>query len=280
MRPGSTALGLLEEVTLPSLPSVLERLNALLEDPDVGTREVAAVIAQDAPIATRVLRIVNSAAYGLRERVLSTEHAAAVLGMRELRNVATQASVIGQFSHVDAKDFDLRGLWKHAILCARTSAAIAKASSDCGELAPEDSYTLGLLHDVGQVVLLEHFTDRFLEAARRAAVEGRELAELERELLGFSHAEVGARIALRWRLSPVLVSAIQYHHGPAEELEADPAAAIVDLANRVCHAVAAGNRGAAIDALDEARSELLGLGADDHETVVDDALAAWPTIEV
>lgn len=280
MKPGSTALQALENITLPTLPSVMERLNALLEDPEVGTREVGAAVAQDAPLSARVLRIANSAAYGLRERVLSAEHASAVLGMRELRSIALAASVMGQFEHLEAGAFDLNHLWKHAILVAQTARALGKASDAVCELSPDELYTVGLVHDLGQVVLLEHFSDAFLEAVQRSKDEGRTLDEVELEMLGFTHAEVGARIALRWNLPPALVSAVQYHHGPAEEIEAEPVVALVDLANRLAERAAEGDREGALATLDDERAELLEISNSDFEKVVETALESWGTIEV
>jgi len=280
MKPGSTALQALENISLPTLPSVMARLNALMADPDVGTREIGAAVAQDAPLTARVLRIANSAAYGLRERVLSAEHASAVLGMRELRTIAMAASVMGQFDHLEAGAFDLNHLWKHAILVARTARALGKVSGAVSELSPDELYTVGLVHDLGQVVLLEHFSESFLEAVRRSKEEDRSLEEVEVEVLGFSHAEVGARIALRWNLPPALVSAVQYHHGPEEEIEAEPVVALVDLANRLAERAAAGDREGALATLDDARAELLELSSSDFEEAVDEALEAWGTIEV
>jgi len=187
---------------------------------------------------------------------------------------------MGQFAHLEPGDFDLARLWKHNILVARTCSALAKAAGKRSGLSAEEYYTCGLLHDLGQVVLLEHRSERFLEAVQRAADEDRPLFEVEQEVLGFSHAEVGARIALRWNLPEVLVSAVQYHHGPQDEIEAEPAVALVDLANRAADRAAEGDREGALATLDDERAEMLGLDTDAFERVVDDALAAWPGIEV
>jgi HD-like signal output (HDOD) protein len=125
-------------VELPTLPQVVAKINALVEDPDVGVREIGAAVAEDAPIAAKVLKIANSAYFGLREKVISTEHATAVLGIRMLRTVAMQASVLRQYDHVTGgSDFDCRHLWKHAILTGQVSAALAsrcKARAGAGRV--------------------------------------------------------------------------------------------------------------------------------------------------
>ena len=93
-----TAEKLIEgQLNLPTLPLIVAKINTLVDDPEVGTREIGQAVSEDAPIAAQVLRIANSALYGLRAKVLSTEHATAILGVRQLRNIALQASVIKRF---------------------------------------------------------------------------------------------------------------------------------------------------------------------------------------
>ena len=92
IKPGSPVLS--QNFAIPTIPSVVQRIQRLLEDPNAGVRDIAAVVAQDAPLAAKVLKIANSSFYGLREKVVSTQHAASVLGVRVLRGVVMQASVI------------------------------------------------------------------------------------------------------------------------------------------------------------------------------------------
>jgi HD-like signal output (HDOD) protein len=269
-----------DNITIPSLPSVLERINALLEDPNAGTREVGAEIAKDAPLSTRVLRIANSAAYGLRQKVVSTEQAAAVLGMKALRNLAMQASVIGKYEHLADSGFDLDLLWRRSILTAQTCSSLARKVSAPLGLGADEFYTCGLLIDIGQVVLLDHMTDDYLAAVRRARSEGRPLDEVEQDVLGFTHAEIGARLALRWGLPSEVVSAIQFSHGPADEVEAEPTVGLVELVNRLSEAVLAEDREAALAALDDQRAAELGLAAEAYAQGVDEAFEAVAGIEL
>ena len=269
-----------DNITIPTLPAVVQRINALLEDPNAGTREVGAEIAKDAPLSTRVLRIVNSAAYGLRQRVVSTEQASAVLGMKALRNLALQASVIGKYEHLEGTDFDLESLWKHSILTGQTCANMARKSGASLDLGPDELYTCGLLLDIGQLVLLDHATEPYLAAVTRAKQEARPLHEVEEEVLGFTHAEIGARLALRWGLPTEVVSAVQFSHGPEDEVEADPVVGLVELANRVCEAVIAGQHQAALLAMDETRAADVGLSSEAFEAIVEGAFEALTQIQV
>jgi HD-like signal output (HDOD) protein len=269
-----------DNVSIPTLPSVVARINALLEDENSGTREIGAEIAKDAPLSTRVLRIANSAAYGLRQRVVSPDQACAVLGMRALRNLVLQASVIGQYEHLQGSDFDLQALWLHSILCAQVCQSLARQSGSKSGLPPEEFYTCGLLLDIGQVVLLDHAAEDYLLSVRRARQEGRPLHAVEQELLGFSHAEIGARVALRWGLAGEVVSSIQFHHGPEDEIDAEPAVGLVELGNRLADCVLVGDRAAALGTWTEARGAQLGLERSRYATLVDQAFEALPRITV
>jgi HD-like signal output (HDOD) protein len=269
-----------DNITIPTLPVVLERINALLDDPNAGTREIGAEIAKDAPLATRVLRIANSAAYGLRQRVVSAEQASAVLGMKALRNLALQASVIGKYEHLADSGFDLDQLWRRSILIAQTCSSLARKVQAPLGLGPDEFYTCGLLIDIGQVVLLDHLTEAYLGAVRQARAEARPMHEVEEQVLGFSHAEIGARLALRWSLPGEVVSAIQFSHGPEEEIEADPTVGLVELVNRLVEQVLAGDREAALATLDDQRSAELGLAREAFERGVDEAFEALAGIEL
>ena len=117
---------LLQTVTIPTLPGVVSRINALLNDPESGMPEVAEVIVQDASISAKVLRMANSAYYGLAQPVASIQQAALVLGGQVLRNIAMQASVIQKYDHLEStSDFDVKVVWKHAVSTAQTAQSLA-----------------------------------------------------------------------------------------------------------------------------------------------------------
>jgi HD-like signal output (HDOD) protein len=270
-----------ENVTLPTLPQVVAKINSLVEDPDVGTREIGQAVAEDAPIAAKVLKIANSAYYGLREKVLSTEHASAVLGVRQLRNIALQASVISQFEHLESHpDFDIDGLWRHSILTGQVCSELAKRCRARIGLAPDEFHVIGLLHDMGKILLLEGLGEQYLAAVTQAKQSGTDLFEAEEEVLGFNHAHVGSLIAATWGLPAAVVSAIQFHHGPETDMRKDPVANLVAHANHMTHAVAEGDLDAAAAAFDQATMRALGLRPADIEECVELAVEMLPHIEL
>jgi putative nucleotidyltransferase with HDIG domain len=270
-----------ETVTLPTLPQVVARINALVDDPEVGTREIGEAVSEDAPIAAKVLKIANSAYYGLRETVLSTEHASAVLGVRQLRNIAMQASVISQFDHLEGSEqFDIDQLWRHSILTGQACAELSRRCRARIGLAPDEFHVIGLLHDMGKVLLLESMGDRYLVAAAKAAESAREGYVCEEEVLGFNHAHVGALIAAQWGLPASIVNAIQFHHGPTEEAVKDPVANLLFHTNHLTHAVTSQDLDGAAAAFDAGTMRTLGLRPTDVEECVSLAAELLPQIEL
>jgi len=221
---------------LPTLPEVVVRLNALVDDPRSGLQEIGALVARDPALTAKVLRIANSAFYGLGEPVLSAEQAASVIGVRSLRNVVLQASILARYERfADIPDFDLDELWTHSAAVAKLSRALSQRARSTGGLHPDDAYTCGLLHDVGKVVLLESLGEEYIEVLRDARASGLPLHVGEAHRLGVTHIEVGALLATRWQLPATIVSAIEFHHGPSDRLREHREAAIVAIADQIAY---------------------------------------------
>jgi len=255
-------------LTIPTLPSVVQRVTALVEDPESGTREIGAVIAEDAPLSAKVLRIANSSYYGLRAPCVSAEQAGAVLGARVLRNVITQAAVISQFEHLAETGFDLDNLWRHSILTGQACAYLAKHCRNVSGMTPDEFYSCGLLHDLGQVVMLDGLGNRYAELVRRARMDDVPTFIAERREFGFNHTAVGALVAKRWGLPTPVAEAIQFHHGPREAVRHNPVVSLVANTNILVHRVMDGDLEGAVQVIDVPTSQFLGLNMEDVTAAV------------
>jgi len=264
-----------DNLTIPTLPEVVRRISRMIEDPETGTGDIGAVVAEDPPLAAKVLRIANSAYYGLRERCLSAEQASAVLGARVLKNVVTQAAVIQQFEHLrEYPDFDVDEIWAHSSTVAHACSTLARHSTRRLGLAPEELHVCGLLHDLGKVVLLDSLGGAYVEIHREAQQTETPLHQVEARSLGFNHTEVGAVIATHWSLPDAVASAIQFHHGPRERVAEDPVVSLVAHANLVCHRLKEGGRELAEATLDEGTLEFLGIPAEALPEILDAVLVS------
>lgn len=228
------ALG--SRLVLPSPPDVVVRINAMIADRSCGPQEIGCVVSGDPALSTRVLSTANSSFYGLQEPVHSAEQAATVIGVRSLRNIAMQASIAQRYEHLEGQsELDVGEIWVHAERCAQLAQLLGAASRKDLELAPDEFYTCGLLHDIGKVALLESLGEEYLELLRDARLAKRALHHQEQERLGFTHVDVGALVAARWNLPPAVALAIAYHHGPNERVVEYPAVAVVAVADQLAY---------------------------------------------
>ncbi len=197
---------------LPSMPTATLAVIQEVESTTSSAQSVAFHLSQDQALAARVLRLANSAYYGLQRQVADLQDAVVVLGMRTVHNLAMVASaypmLIGELKgyRLGAKD-----LWTHASGVAVASKLISETTR---KGVPDHAFTLGLIHDLGKVVLNVWLKGRETEVLRRADQENLPLDVAERALLGFDHAEVGAELMERWHLPSAIVEAVRYHHRP------------------------------------------------------------------
>lgn len=201
----------LDEVPL-SLSTVAMAVIRLTSDPDVSFAKVARAVSADAGLTAKIIRKANSAFYAGKTPVRTLPLAILKLGLSATRALTISSSVHAMFRMGDAagREFEL---WRHSLSVGIGSHIIAKTS----RLTVEDeAYVIGILHDIGKLVLLQRFPDVYEEHFLGA--RGDETVRIQHEIasLGFSHADLGARILTCWNFTPVAVAAVQSHHTPAQ----------------------------------------------------------------
>ncbi len=247
-------------LALPSLPEIVVKIQMLLQDPSAGPAEIGGAVAEDPTLAAKVLRVANSAYYSLREPVLTCDQAAVVIGVSLLKNIALQVSVMQRYQELNKHDdFDLERVWAHAMAVAQYSRDLATISRHTGGLAPDEFYTCGLLHDIGKVVLLDSYGEQYLDVLRHARRSGQALHLSEEVVLGFTHVEVGALLAQKWRLPERVAAAIEFHHGPTEKITRDPTVSIVAICDQLHYRIESDTLDASLPRLAQLAHKLLGL---------------------
>jgi HD-like signal output (HDOD) protein len=256
-------LGLVNNtIELPTMPEVLLKLNEVITNSDASAADVAKVVSKDPAVATNILRIVNSAYYGLQVRVSSVSLAVSVMGFNMTKKVALKAAVFSAFGKRREKiqHFDPLAFWRHAIytgVTARTLAANAQAFTD---VHPEDIYIAGLLHDIGKIILMEKAAPRYLAMLRRAVQEGRPETAVEAEDFGFTHADVGSVLAIKWSLPEDLAIAIRYHHAPSRDPFHRSLSSLIHLADQLAwRAGSPSTVGTTVAAMDKEVYDCIGL---------------------
>jgi len=214
---------------LPSLGSINKALQGLLLTEQRYTAQIAEIIRRDPSLTSRLLRLVNSVYYGLTTPVNSIEEAVFYLGVRQIRQLAMVTPVIEDFQRLTQQcAFPWREFWQHcigtAILTREVTAAVNVASD-------ESDYVAGLVHDVGKIVMAWAFPDHFTEIHRQAGQAARDLIEIENDVLGMDHAEIGAHYLERHRLPELMIQTARFHHHPEKADNYAPTIASVQIAD-------------------------------------------------
>jgi HD-like signal output (HDOD) protein len=257
-------------VSLPTIPTVLTEITAIFHSPDGSAKEAGKVIEKDPAIATRVLRLVNSPFYGLKNPVSNINLACSILGLKAIKNLVVQATVLQTFGDTaSVGGFDARWLWDHSFKTAVACRMLAERSPVANGMQRDDAYTCGLVHDIGKLILIDSQADRFTEALQLSAKAGMPLAKAEGEVFGFNHAHVGGLLAQRWKLAPAVQAAVMYHHSPATSAEDWARGFLVKAGNTFAHLAAGdthgGYRG---DRCDPDAMQALGLTAAQHQEIL------------
>lgn len=227
-------------VNIPTIPTLLTEITRIFDSPDGSARDAAVLIEKDPAIATRLLRLVNSPFYGLKNPVSSINLACSILGLKVIKNLVVQATVLQTFGGVaEIEEFDAQWLWDHSFKTAVACRLLVESTPCANGLAKDDAYTCGLIHDIGKMILLDSQGDRFGEALRLAKTNGMPLARAEGEVFGFNHAHVGGLLAQRWKLAETVQAAVTYHHSPATNAEDWARGFLVKAANTLAHQASA-----------------------------------------
>jgi putative nucleotidyltransferase with HDIG domain len=202
-----------EKVTgLPTLPKVIQEITHLMQNPRTSAEEVGRAITMDQALASKVLRLVNSAFYGFPGRINTITHAIVILGFNTVKNIVLTASVFDKLGGAGQKDvFDMEKFWLHSIATGVIAKEIAKKSNF---RYYEESFLAGLLHDIGKIILFKYLPEEFDKIVLLQKQEKGLFLEAEKKAIDLTHNEIGNWLAQRWNLPEDLRACILYHHAP------------------------------------------------------------------
>jgi len=198
-------------IRLVSLPEVCIRVNEMLDDPTVTAIELGHIISQDTSLTARLLKIVNSSYYGFQAKIETVSRAITVVGLRELRGLVIAASAVETFSNVSDEVLNKVRFWRHSLYCGVIARLLAE---QCHVLHSERLFVAGLLHDIGKLIIAQRLPQEIRAIAVEADLAQRADFEVEQDLLGFNHAEVGGELMHAWNMPETLFESVAYHHNP------------------------------------------------------------------
>lgn len=215
-----------------SLPEVTLRVNEIANDPNSTADDMAAVITQDPALVVRMLKIANSAYYGLSNEVETLSRAVAILGTNKIRDLVLSSSASDTFDGIPNDLISMQDFWHHSLYCGLLAQILSKKSNKTNS---ESVFIAGLLHDIGQLLMFNQMPEKSHEAILLLMEGSEELEtfEAERHVFGFDHMQVGAALIKSWKLSPVLEECIEFHHEPQNATKFPAEVALINIANAV-----------------------------------------------
>ncbi|MGD9947924.1 MAG: HDOD domain-containing protein [Desulfobulbus sp.] len=193
-----------------TLPHIVSRLVQLVNDEESTLQDFEEVIRTDPALVARLLTLVNSSYFGLTRKVDSISRAVALLGMKNLHNIAVTDAIQGMLrSNSGSTEFSPQQLWIHSaasgICCKMIAERIFSINGD-------DAYLCGILHDIGLIVEMAADEDTFLQLIDQLVPDGPSITDIERSLFNTDHGQIGYLLSKEWRIPDAIAEAIRAHH--------------------------------------------------------------------
>jgi putative nucleotidyltransferase with HDIG domain len=231
--PGMIVQEAVKKVTaIATLPEVTARIVATVEDPKSSAAQLHRIVAHDPALVTRILKVVNSAFYGLPGQIASIDRAIVLLGLNAIKNIAVAASLGQLFRGVKlCNGFTAKDLWSHCIAVAVASRELAR---EMKLPVVEEAFLAGMIHDIGLLVALQVWPEKLQQTCEKALAGG-DFCQIERDTCGVDHQQLGQGMTELWKFPRACQLVAANHHNPSV-LPADQRSltAIVYVADTMC----------------------------------------------
>lgn len=230
---------ILEKVEeLPTLSHVTHQVIKLTSDPKTTVSELADTITQDQVTTAKVLKMANSAYYGYARKIFNIKEAIMVLGFNTVRNLVMAASMYNIMNReLQGYSLDKGELWRHSM----TTALLARSLANKVDKSLADrAFIAGLIHDIGKVILDTFMKESFSKVIEKVQTDKIPFMDAERDVLGFDHASVGAKVSVKWNLPDELTETIGLHHTPGEARNNSKLVCLIHIADAISLSLGAG----------------------------------------
>jgi putative nucleotidyltransferase with HDIG domain len=213
IEPQDQILSAVRQVTaIATLPEITARIIETVNNPNSSAAQLHKIVAHDPALVTRILKVVNSAFYGLPGQIGSIERAIVLLGLNAVKNIAVAASLGQMFKGVQlCKGFTARDLWRHCI-------AVAVAARDMARQMKlpiaDEAFLAGMVHDIGLLVSLQVHPEKLQQVCEHIHTNGGDFCDIERQVIGTDHQQLGAVLAEQWKFPNSVRLVARYHHKP------------------------------------------------------------------
>ena len=226
--------------SLPTVPRVYAQIRDVIEhSEEISATQIADVIVQDPAMAAKILQIANSAFFGQRRGVDTLSRAIVVLGIDMVETLVLSAGVFQTFETEPIEGFSQDNLWTHSLACGLIAKHLTESTSQESK-RQEIAMLAGSLHDLGKLVFAQYMHDEYVEVVRTAVERRLPVEEVEQEILGATHAEIGGHLAEWWNLPPNIVDAIRWHDNPSGSQHDRKLAFLIHVSDFLVHSLDVG----------------------------------------
>ena len=249
---------------IPTLPAIFYQIMDALNDPDETLEGIAGLIEKDPSLTIRLLSLVNSPFFSFSNKISNLSQAIGIIGTTHLRELVLCTTVISQFKNIPEDYTTMESFWTHGIACGLASKELSTTLS-IGEA--EELYVLGMIHDIGALLIYKDASEKAAIALERCNEWGLNLIDAEQDVLGFDHTQVGGALVQKWELPEKFREIITFHHDPLKAPNYTKEAAILYVGNYIVESNQLGSSGPfQSQPLDEKVIEFLGLSFDNIST--------------
>ena len=225
---------------LETIPDIYYKIIAAINNPETSLDDIAQIVSKDITLSAKVLQLVNSSFYSLRQKVDTLTWALALIGTNQLMNIVSGVSAVSLFKNIPSQLLNMASFWEHSIACGTTARLLAGHFNKRADA--ERFFVAGLLHDIGRLILARNLPLACVNLFQRARKEEIFLFVAEADKFGMDHSHIGAKMAIHWNLPETLVDMIKDHHLPGKE-KVFFETAIINLSDIIVNALEIGNSG-------------------------------------
>lgn len=223
-----------------ALPAVTLKFSEAIRDPLTSNQDLENIVSEDSALAAKVLMIANSALFNFPSEIDTIANAITIIGHKQLNEIILSCSIVGMFKDIPQDVIDMDLFWRHSIAVATAARILASSRR---EQNIEKFFTAGLLHDIGKLIIFVEAPKDAAEVLKQCDEKDELMYKVEKDVLGFDHAKLGAMLLKKWKLPEEVVSAVYYHHMPSISSGNIVAPAIIHIADMMTHALQFGSSG-------------------------------------
>ena len=223
-----------------ALPAVALKFSEAIKNPLTSNQDLENIVSEDSALAAKVLMIANSALFNFPSKIDTISKAITIIGHKQLSDIILSCSIVAMFKEIPQDVIDMDMFWRHSIAVATASRIIATARR---EQNIERFFTAGLLHDIGKLIIFVEAPKYALEVVSMCKEKNELMHKIEKEVLGFDHAKLGAMLLKKWKLPEDVVAAVYYHHMPSISSGDIIGPSIVHVSDIITHALEFGSSG-------------------------------------